>query len=163
MEYRGAIRDFDCIVLATIFHDIVYDARSKTNEEDSADLLKHLISNHLPGELLQKAADYIIATKAHAVEGSDDNDLKLFIDFDMSILGSESTVYKIYASKIRQEYIHVEEVAYCNGRSQFLRHTIANGSSIFATEEFRRKYETIARENMEWEAGLLEQGQIPTL
>jgi predicted metal-dependent HD superfamily phosphohydrolase len=50
-----------------------------------------------------------MATKEHSVLDSIDNDLKLFIDFDMCALGRQQGRYIEYAIAIRKEYILIEK------------------------------------------------------
>jgi predicted metal-dependent HD superfamily phosphohydrolase len=162
-QNRDRLRDFNLVVTAIIFHDIIYDPQSKTNEEDSAIFFKSSFSPFLDEAMCNKAVEYILATKLHKVSDSDDGDLKLFIDFDMSILGADRIAYTEYAAQIRREYIHVEHSAYCHGRAAFLKSTIAAGDRIFATDEFFDQYESQAKLNMEWEAEELSKGIIPSL
>lgn len=152
-----ALVDPQAVDLAIIFHDIIYDPKSKTNEEDSAALFKSLFPAESP--LRDKVIQYIIETKKHSVLDSNDNDLKWFIDFDMSIVGSAREDYIIYARQIRQEYSFVPEEDYCRGRAAVLR-TFLNGGRIFATEECYEKWEAQARANIEWECSVLSSGRL---
>ncbi len=113
------IKKPDIVDWAIIYHDIIYDAKSKTNEEDSAEAFKEVMTQeravngegntakyHIPEEILELVYQYIIETKAHKVADSDDYDLKLFIDWDMSILGAPTIEdYKNYILAVRKEYV----------------------------------------------------------
>jgi predicted metal-dependent HD superfamily phosphohydrolase len=57
------INDSIVFNLAIIFHDIVYDPASSTNEEDSVKLFQELCTEHIPKEIADKTSEYIIATK----------------------------------------------------------------------------------------------------
>jgi predicted metal-dependent HD superfamily phosphohydrolase len=172
--------------LAIFFHDIIYDPFSKTNEEDSADLFVETLSPHIDPDLCEKVCQYIIATKKHEVSHMGDNDLKLFIDMDMSILGVEPDQYEKYARQIRQEYQHVPQADYCRGRATVLESFLlqadqsssvttgkcgektnetppearTNTKFIFATEIFRREREEQARMNLQWECEILKTGRL---
>ena len=104
-----------------------------------------------------------MCTKSHIAEESDsqDNDLLLFLDFDLAVLGSERNLYMKYASNIRKEYNHVAPASYCQGRSNFLRSLLSDSRNIYLTEKFRISCESQARDNILWECSLLESGIIP--
>mmetsp|Transcript_1462 Transcript_1462/g.2400 ORF Transcript_1462/g.2400 Transcript_1462/m.2400 type:complete len:233 (-) Transcript_1462:407-1105(-) len=165
-EYKEKLLDEDAVKLAIFFHDAVYVAQSKTNEEDSAQLFHDLLSSSLNNTLVEKVFKYIIETKEHAVAGCNDTDLQFFIDFDMAILGTARAQYGVYAHQIRQEYAHIERSQYCTGRAAILDSFLksssdaASASSIFATPEFRHLYEAQARDNIAWECEILRTGQL---
>ena len=155
-QFRTKISDYTSVLLAIIFHDIIYDPKSNINEEDSAVLFVELLQEHLDGSLLTKTANYIIATTDHLPGKILDYDLLLFLDLDMSILGRERDEYSSYAAKIRMEYSHIDESAFNVGRSGFLRKTLQSHNHILLTEEFRTLMESKARSNLEWEINFLE-------
>jgi len=176
---EALIVDKSAVYLAIFFHDIVYDPKSKTNEEDSAELFLHLLSHHLDSNLCEKIKAYIIATKKHDVAHSEDTDLKLFIDMDMSILGASPTEYEAYARQIRSEYEFVPEADYCKGRAAVLESFVASSSPdiasesaepstaqrapvkyIFASELYRNELEDQARRNLAWECEILKLGRL---
>lgn len=153
--------DVVTVDLAIIYHDIVYDPTSKTNEEDSAQLFRGCFDwVSLVNVDIEMVCKYIELTKAHDVSAADDNDLKMFIDIDMSILGRDREGYTVYARKIRQEYIHIPDAAYCQGRAAFLRSVISSDKRIFASEMYWGMFEEKARENMNWECSQLESGVL---
>lgn len=153
--------DHHAVYLSIYFHDIIYNPKSSTNEEDSAIIFEQLFSTYIDRSLIDKVKMYILETKKHDVIDSNDKDLQFFIDFDMSVLGRCREEYVEYAAQIRQEYQHVEHEAYCKGRSKILRDFLQQTSSIFATIELRDIYEEIARANVSWECEMLEAGTIP--
>jgi len=168
-QFESLISDKKAVDLAIIFHDIIYDPKSPTNEEDSAKLFETLLgpsgtstalARSLTPELVGKVYQYIIETKKHAVLDSEDNDLRLFIDFDMSILGSDADRYLSYAAQIRKEYIHVPPDVYCTSRAQFLRNLLVQVSHIYSSKEYA-SFEERARSNIASECDLLEAGRIP--
>lgn len=149
--YKSTIKDLNTVILAIFFHDIIYDPKSNMNEEKSANLFSEVLSTYLDKNLVDKVIQYIIATKEHNVTDSQDEDLRIFIDIDMSILGRERDVYAMYAEKIRREYSHVGERAFSSGRSGFLKKILVSEEHIFCTTEFYNKMEHQARSNIEWE------------
>jgi predicted metal-dependent HD superfamily phosphohydrolase len=161
-EYEHHLIDKNAVILSILFHDIIYNPSSDRNEDDSASLWLSLFENLIQPDLMEKVRYYIMATKAHDVSSSFDDDLKLFIDMDMSIVGRDEADYYLYASKIRKEYIHIDRQEYMTKRAQFLRSVFSeNEKYIFASEIFRNRYEKQARDNMKWECQYLESGMIP--
>lgn len=112
---------------------------------------------------VDKVNAYILATKSHqeasSSSDSNDQDERLFLDFDMSILGQPREVYLEYAGMIRQEYIHVARHVYLIKRAEVLETFLAQ-PWIYATEEYRQTYEQIARQNINAEIQDLRQGLI---
>jgi predicted metal-dependent HD superfamily phosphohydrolase len=152
------------VTLAILFHDIIYDPTSGHNEEDSADFfLKFAKEIRLDDSLAQKVYKYIMATKKHTVQHSSDEDLKLFIDFDMAVLGRPRQCYEVYAGQIRKEYIHVEPLDYCKQRGAFLASMAENRlQPLYASVAFLDSHEEVARQNMAWEAAELDARRIPS-
>lgn len=160
-QYAEIMKDHLVIDLAIFFHDIIYDPKSSSNEEDSVKLFLLRLTEFLESETLLKVATYIQATKQHDVMESSDNDLKLFIDLDMSILGRNREEYEAYASKIRFEYSFVNPEIYCEKRSAFLEKFANQTNPIFASKLLRERFESRARENLTWECCELRAGRIP--
>jgi len=169
---EGLVGDKAAVSLAIFFHDIIYDPRagSPSNETRSAEIFDAFGQEALPageplglakGKLIAKVRRWIVQTATHKTSDDDDEDCKLFMDFDMAILGSDPDRYARYAQQIRREYIHVPEAIYCRARAVFLRSTVeactADGEAahIFATTAFRQSHEQQARENMGLEAAQL--------
>lgn len=80
----------------------MYDPKSGSNEEDSAVVFRRFSDAvELNPSAASTVSDYIIATKRHNVNESDDPDLRAFIDLDMAVVGRESSAYLAYASQVR--------------------------------------------------------------
>lgn len=149
--HRSKICDFNAVQLAIFFHDIIYDPKSPINEDASAELFLDVMTKYIDENLGKKVTSYILATKNHHPPDLNDRDLCFFLDFDMSILGRERDDYSSYTRKIRHEYEHVDESAFCRGRSAFLKTILASNNPIFSTPEFFSEMESKARGNIEWE------------
>ncbi|XP_076462765.1 uncharacterized protein LOC143295085 [Babylonia areolata] len=154
-----SIRDYPAVVLAVLFHDIVYNPESPTNENDSVELFKTFAEEiNLSEELSQKVAAMIKATIKHLPEDEAcaDPDLLFFLDFDMAILGQSQQVYDLYAANIRQEYCHMDTEAFCKGRTKVLQTFVAR-PRIYFTEELHKAFDNKARQNMLREVESLDQ------
>ena len=131
------VQDRVAVDLATIFHDIVYDAINGgggKNERESAQVFVEFAhSTTMTSERISKVVQWIERTWSHDGAGLD-SDGQLFMDFDMSILGAERGAYALYASQVRLEYGHVNWLYWRIGRSQFL--SSSTSKRVFCTSEF---------------------------
>eukprot|EP00002_Diphylleia_rotans_P016758 TRINITY_DN3255_c0_g1_i4.p1 TRINITY_DN3255_c0_g1~~TRINITY_DN3255_c0_g1_i4.p1 ORF type:complete len:218 (-),score=39.18 TRINITY_DN3255_c0_g1_i4:274-927(-) len=148
------------VYTAIFFHDVVYDPKSKTNEEDSASLFNsfaHEIGmNSRSPKSVERINQFILATKSHNMLGCEnDRDLCFFLDADVSILGSSTNEYQEYAQNIRKEYIIYEDDAYRKGRLAVLHRFLE--SPLFRTPEFSQLYSKQAADNIHWEIQKLTQ------
>lgn len=134
------------VELALWFHDAVYDPKSKTNEEDSADLaVACLTAARLPTSTVEHVRQLILVTKTHRPGLL--RDAALLIDLDLSILGKSRARFWTYEQAIRDEYRWVPVDTYREKRAEVLAHFLAR-PSIYATDTFRQKYEAAARTNL---------------
>jgi predicted metal-dependent HD superfamily phosphohydrolase len=146
--YKASFNNWDVVVLAIAYHDIVYNALKSNNEEKSADLaVKKLAVLSCPEILISRCQQLILATKKH--QGGD-QEINLFTDADLSILGSAEETYKTYAGQIRQEYSMYPDFVYYPGRKKVLRHFLSM-DKIYKSPDFEDKYESSARINLQAE------------
>ena len=173
------------VTLATFFHDAVYDARSASNEEESAKLFGSFASEVRRGEARRgvaaettdaqvarrhgriegRVADCILATQSHSVtvsaeEESDATLLAFFLDADMAVLGKDPRAYDSYCGLIRREYEFVDRDVYCTRRAEILEGFLAKGD-VYGTGIMSRALEERARDNLRREVRMLRGGIIP--
>ena len=135
--------------LAVFYHDVVYSTVATDNEEKSAEFGRnHLQKMGAPNDLIEKVCEAIIATKTHAQ--SENNDVNLFTDADLSILGCNEEEYQLYAQKIRYEYLIYPGFLFDKGRIKALSQLCATGK-IYKTDHFIDLYETAALRNLQQE------------
>lgn len=152
-EIKNEIENFSNISFSIFYHDIIYDASSKSNEEKSAEFAKERLKKlNINNKDIQKIDDQILATKSH--KKSNDKDTNLLLDADLSILGKNNNVYLEYTKQIRKEYSIYPDFLYKPGRKKVLEHFLQL-ESIFKTEYFKNKYEIQARKNLEDELMVL--------
>ena len=132
------------LFLAIIFHDLVYDPKSNTNEEDSVKAfedsgikLSEANANHVK--------KLIMVTKNHMTDKSDWQNL--MVDMDLAILGSDMVRFNEYERQIRNEYGFVSDELYNAGRLDFVKKLLSR-PTIYLTKTFQEKYEAKARENL---------------
>jgi predicted metal-dependent HD superfamily phosphohydrolase len=146
---KDILGDWDVLVFALFYHDVVYNPLKQDNEEKSAALAeKRLNEFGVPVTQIKACKQQILATKAHAA--ASDTDTNLFTDADLSILGQPDDVYKAYCRQIRQEYAIYPDIIYNPGRKKVLQHFLQM-QNIYKTGIFYNLYEEKARENMKQE------------
>lgn len=146
---KDQILNFSNISFSVFYHDVIYDASSKTNEEKSADFArKRLQQFNVNTADISEIHFQILATKSH--QKSENKDTNYLLDADLSILGKDWETYLDYTKKIRKEYSIYPDLLYKPGRKKVLKHFLEL-ENIFKTDVFKEKYENRARENILFE------------
>lgn len=149
---KSSIKDWESLIIAMVYHDIIYNSPDHKDEENSAALAtKRLQEISFSEKQINNIKYLILATKLHAL--SADNDTNIFNDADMSILGLDRETYTNYVKNIRLEYRHVPN--FDTGRKKVLNYFLKM-ENIFKTLFFRNLYEESARKNIEWEITTIE-------
>ena len=150
-EVKDNISNYSNISFSVFYHDVIYDASSKSNEERSADFAGvRLRQLKISEEDISEIYHQILATKAHL--SSNNKDIDYLLDADLSILGKDLETYMDYTKKVRKEYSIYPDLLYKPGRKKVLKHFLEM-EPIFKTEYFREKYEEQAKKNIEFEIG----------
>lgn len=150
-EIKNQIVDWDTVLFAIFYHDIVYNSTRSNNEEKSAELAAKRLSE-ISFPKISKCVGMIVATKNHLQTG--DNDTDLFTDADLSILGQSWEQYMIYFTQIRKEYSIFPDLIYNPGRKKVLSHFLEM-DRIFKSNHFYDKLELQAKVNVVEELTLL--------
>lgn len=141
------------VFFATFYHDFVYRIGYKFNELHSAFIIRsRLMQINISDKDINKIEKYIKATELHYVDKKDnlnDNDINIFLDCDMSILGTNKEEYQEYFLKIRKEYEQYQEEIYKKYRVKFLKKLIKE-DKIFKSSMFEN-FENKAKENIKFE------------
>jgi predicted metal-dependent HD superfamily phosphohydrolase len=146
-SFRDRIQNYQALSFAVWFHDAIYSTRKKDNEERSAKFaVKSLGRFKVPVDTLVLTCEMIVATREHQNKG-DSEDLNIFLDLDLSILGSEENVYQCYAQAIRKEYWWAPGYLYNKGRRKVLV-SFLERESIYLTPEMVNRLEEQARRNI---------------
>jgi predicted metal-dependent HD superfamily phosphohydrolase len=146
LPFKTKVENWDAILFATYYHDIIYDVLRNNNEENSAAYAsERLTILKVPAQQIELCSQHILTTKSHS--SSDSSDTNLFTDADLSILGSNWETYDHYCQKIRKEYAIYPDLLYKPGRKKVLQHFLAV-SRIFKTEPFYSQFEERARQNI---------------
>ena len=140
-------RDLDLTddqVYAIWYHDAIYDSRSETNEEDSADVaVQALRSIGWNDPSIQVVRQIVLDTKSHepTIPQSD-----IVIDLDMSSIAAPWPEYERNRENIRKEYDWVPDDEFIDGTREFLQ-TLLDRDRVFYTD-WGAALEPRARENM---------------
>jgi len=146
---KDKIMNFNNISFSVFYHDVIYDATSKLNEEKSAEFAKLRLQQLGLNEIdIAEISEQILATKSH--QKSEKGDINYLLDADLSILGKDLETYLGYTKNIRKEYSIYPDFLYKPGRKKVLQHFLEL-ENIFKTEDFRDKFELQANENIEVE------------
>tara|TARA_R110000803_G_scaffold38486_7_gene83293 strand:- start:1068 stop:1655 length:588 start_codon:yes stop_codon:yes gene_type:complete len=141
----------EAVLWALYWHDAIYDPARPDNEELSAQLLEAEGKVLLAEDDLAFAAQIIRATAKHQIpDGLDDvdeNDLALFLDIDLSILGAPELVFDQYEVDVRAEYAFVPDEAFRAGRLRILK-SFAERETIYFTEAGQKRWAEQARANL---------------
>jgi predicted metal-dependent HD superfamily phosphohydrolase len=136
------------VSLALWFHDVIYNPKAKDNEEQSQQYAKRVVTSlKLNSQFAENLGNLILATKHITKPLTIDE--ALMMDIDLSILGKPRGIFDEYEKNIRKEYSFVNEIEFRNGRKRILEGFLARGE-IYYSDYFRKKYEEMARENLEY-------------
>ena len=132
--------------LAIWFHDAIYKPFSKTNEFDSAEWAKiFCLANGCDPDAAERVHKLIMATLHNG--DVNDNDQKLIVDIDLTILGAASEVYDEFEQNVRKEYKYVPSIIFRSKRKALLR-SFLNNPNIYNLDYFQGKFESAARDNI---------------
>ncbi|TAE57767.1 MAG: hypothetical protein EAZ89_03695 [Bacteroidetes bacterium] len=146
LDIQPLCADWDSLMFALYYHDVIYEVQRSDNEAQSAELAQErLTSLGFPAEKTARCYAHILATYGHSL--SSDPDSNLFTDADLSILGQGWDSYQTYLKQIRQEYAIYPDALYQPGRKKVLSHFLQM-DRIYKTQFFYDRLEAQARENL---------------
>jgi predicted metal-dependent HD superfamily phosphohydrolase len=150
-RFEDALSDPQSVEAAIWFHDAIYDTRRHDNEEKSAELAASRLAGLLSPDCTAFVVGMIRATAGHHVpDGLDDTrrrDCALFLDMDLSILGSTPDLFAAYEDAVRREYGWVPDALWREGRRKVLQGFL-DRPAIYASQQFRASHEAAARANL---------------
>ncbi|MBX0331773.1 hypothetical protein K3G39_00830 [Pontibacter sp. HSC-14F20] len=148
-RYRVGSPQFDLLLFAIFYHDIVYKATHSDNEAQSALVAEERLRQLcIPEAHLMKVEEMIIATKTHLTQ--EDNLTNLLLDLDLAILGADEARYDRYSQGVRKEYSIYPDLIYKPGRRKVLQHFLSH-KQIYITPAFQAALEDKARANLQRE------------
>jgi pantetheine-phosphate adenylyltransferase len=119
----------DELFLAAVYHDAVYDPKSNTNEEDSANLFKvDAAMASIASDKVASVIQLILDTKHHTASSELS---KQFIDADLNIFNESNERLLQYEKQIFKEYQFVDYKTYKENRIKVLEKYNQNGKLDF--------------------------------
>lgn len=109
-------KEYEKLMLSAIFHDIVYDPSSSTNEEDSANFLMECVVDKSNEDILE-VRQMILDTKTH---NSTTNLSESFNNYDMNIVERDFDQLLDWEKGISEEFSVYPKEQYKEGRLKFL-------------------------------------------
>ena len=149
-EVRELIVNFPALQLCAWFHDCIYDPQAIDNEMESAITAERILSRlRINFDTVRLVQQIILSTRKHE-PFLEETDNLIFLDVDLSILGTSPDKYLAYSQAIRQEYGHLSDRDYQEGRKQVLTQFLAR-ERIYYTDYFYQQLESTARKNLQTE------------
>lgn len=153
-QHRSQLQYPNVLALCVWFHDIVYQADRKDNEQRSADrAVFYLEHSKLTATALTEVSQSILATQHHELS-FDYPDLAYLLDFDLAVLGRDWESYIEYTQQIRKEYAIYPDELYRPGRRKVLEHFLAR-ENLYFTAFAQEEWESQARSNLKMELSSL--------
>ncbi len=149
-DIKAQLNAPNSVQFAIFYHDIIYDPTCNDNEVNSAMVFTQTFGSYLSQTTLSRVRALTMATYKHELIDPHDTDMGYFLDMDLSILGASPQVYQDYAKAIRQEYHHVSDIDYQQGRKAVLERFLQR-PRLYFSEFFYTKFEQQARANLSQE------------
>lgn len=147
LPIQDKFQNWDIVLFALFYHDIIYNTLKSDNEVRSAELARQKLSSlNLSKNEINLCYEMILATKKHDI--SPHSDINYFTDADLSILGADSLVYEQYFKDVRKEFFIYPTFLYQRGRKKVLQHFLSM-ERIFKTDYFYDHFEQQARANIQ--------------
>ncbi|TDC53065.1 metal-dependent phosphohydrolase [Micromonospora sp. KC207] len=146
----------DLVRLAAWCHDAIYDPRAAgdANERASADLAEALLTGlGAPVTAAAEVRRLVLLTAGHAVAAAD-RDGALLCDADLAVLADPPEEYDRYAAAVRQEYAHVPDRDFRQGRARVLESLLAL-PTLYRLPDLAPIWEHLARTNLTRELATL--------
>lgn len=136
----------DEVEIALWFHDSVYKPFSSSNEKDSAKWASDFLQKNGASETTQTHVFELVMATAHQ-SSTNSVDQNLIVDIDLSVLGQPKAAYTVFSRGVREEYRRVPSFIYRRKRKEILASFLSR-DRIYTFEQFQKKYESSARENI---------------
>jgi len=150
-EVEADLGDPLAVRCAILLHDAVYEPRRSDNEVRSAELARRMLKDVVPRDSLERAVRLIEATQRHAIPDGlptgEANDMAMFLDMDLSILGASPEAFDAYEAGVRHEYREVPEPLFRQGRAAILERFLEREALYFSAWG-RARFEAAARRNL---------------
>ena len=142
---REDIKDADAIEMALWFHDVEYDPKASDNESRSAERFSEFARDVMNPELEQQINRLIMVT-IHS-DPPVRLDEKQIVDIDLSSFGLPWDEFVKDSQNVRAEFTHLSQEEFAQRNCKFLQ-SLLDRPTIYSTEFYRNRYESISRDNI---------------
>lgn len=156
-EVAPLLADRDAVEMALWFHDAVYEPGDPSNERRSAELFLALSVGARPA-FRRRVCELILTTRHSASPRGCDR--RFIDDIDLAGFGAPWDEFMRQGALLRKEFSMQTDAEYHRGQLFFLR-MLARRPAFFASDYFRDRYETAARDNLRRLLGLLGDAGAP--
>ena len=140
------VADLDAVVAAAMYHDAIYEPQHPANERASARLARRdLTKLGWNDKRCERVATMIEGTATHLDPA--DADAAVLFDADLAILGADGDDYLAYVGRVRDEYNHLDNTEWTDGRIAVMS-SFLERASIYGTATGRDRWEAAARRNV---------------
>jgi predicted metal-dependent HD superfamily phosphohydrolase len=151
LEKAGEIDDRQCSVarLAAWFHDAIYDPEAEpgSSEADSAILARKTLQQLGIGDRDMAVINRLVRLTAHHDADVEEPLDAAFQDADLWILSAPQDRFDGYCAQVREEFAHVSDAGYCEGRVAVLE-PFLHRDTIYRTSHALQAWERAARINL---------------
>uniref|UniRef100_A0A914DG85 Uncharacterized protein n=1 Tax=Acrobeloides nanus TaxID=290746 RepID=A0A914DG85_9BILA len=141
-----------------------YDPKASDDAEKNAHKLREFCSettfdqeNYVANLIIESGSNCTDAHLSKTEFGADD--IHYLIDFDMAYLGDVPEKYDEHSKNIHQEFGHLNETEYREQRIKVLE-LFLQVPNIYATRDFRERFEDAARKNIQHEIDSLNKQKL---
>lgn len=157
-QIKHVLNEPHIIALALFYHDVIYAPTRADNELKSAEYAVEALRPYFSAAQCQYIYALIMMTANHKLaecsNAQKNFDSAYLLDMDLSILGASWSEYEQYAQAVRQEYAHVSNIDYRDGRIAVLTELLAH-PKLYLTDYYYDRLEKQARQNIKREIKIL--------
>lgn len=157
-QIKHVLNEPHIIALALFYHDVIYAPTRADNELKSAEYAVEALRPYFSAAQCQYIYALIMMTANHKLaecsNAQKNFDSAYLLDMDLSILGASWSEYEQYAQAVRQEYAHVSNIDYRDGRRAVLTGLLAH-PKLYLTDYYYDRLEKQARQNIKREIKIL--------
>jgi predicted metal-dependent HD superfamily phosphohydrolase len=148
----------DAVEMALWFHDVIYAAGANDNEDQSANLFEHFAKHSLEEHFANEIPLLILDTKHIRLPAT--SNAKYTVDIDLSSFGRPWPEFMVDSHALRKEQPHLSDADFYQRKYAFMN-SLLDRDSIYSTEYFHDRYESVARTNINRYLDLLKKQGSP--
>ena len=151
-EVRQELANPDAVELAIWFHDVIYTAGAKDNEQRSADWFMAQSEAYLNDTIRFAVYELIMSTTHDTAPLSLDE--RVLVDIDLSSFGLSWERFQEDGENVRKEQSQLSDDEFY-GRQMKFQESLLKRARFYFSDYFYRRFEVRARENLRRHLNLL--------